>query len=146
MNSFAKFQAKIQAKISQSTAAEAMASRAPNSLEKLTILKRVLTVDIPTISRNKNDRTNFNNADTLLEVFGKFQLQITRELKMWNWLYLHKSKKFNHFPVKIHDVKLDSKSKARIFTLKNLEPSNGNHKMEAVYFGNAVPSIQSGSY
>lgn len=69
MNSFAKFQAKLG--ISK-PAAEAKVPVASKPIQKQQeIHDRILTVDIKMMRMHMRD-TNFNNANTILEVFGEF--------------------------------------------------------------------------
>lgn len=69
MNSFAKFQTKIQANAGNSRQNPVLNER--NSIE---CLDRILTVNIQTMRRHGRDEKNFNNTRTLLEVYGKFHL------------------------------------------------------------------------
>lgn len=67
MNSFAKFQAKFQAKADPSQSAAGVTK----ATEKQEIHDRILTVDIKTMRTHMRDETNFNNPHTILEVFGE---------------------------------------------------------------------------
>lgn len=67
-NSFAKFQ-KVPAKAGQ-TASDGKKATASNAAD---IRDRILTVDIKTMRQYMRDEKNFNNPQTILEVFGEFQ-------------------------------------------------------------------------
>ena len=72
MNSFAKFQTKVQAKVGASQTATGEKKTGQNGTEYQEIVDRVLTVDIKTMRKHMRDETHFNNPHVILEVFGKF--------------------------------------------------------------------------